>query len=169
MLMILPPPCFFMILNASRVQRNGPLRLMATMYCQSSNEVSSIGPLWLTPALLTRMSSRPKRVTVCSNRLITSSSFVTSDWTAITVPPPASSSVFAFSRTSARRPEITTVQPSAMNASAIPRPMPVPPPVMIAILPSSLPMRRSPFSADLIWMNLDCARTGIPAPAAGEV
>src|SRR5215468_1558699 len=83
----------------------------------------------LMPALLTRRSMRPCLPTIASAALFTSSLLLTSSTTASALPPlPA---IFATTRSSSalRRPETTTVQPSAASASAPASPMPLPPPV----------------------------------------
>ena len=69
--MMRPPrgSCAFMILIASWVQRNGPVRLVATTECQRSSGMSSSGmPRMLTPALLNKRSSRPKASLVLANK-----------------------------------------------------------------------------------------------------
>src|SRR4030042_6718648 len=69
MLIMRPPPCAFMMPKAARVQRNGARRLVAITLSQSSVVILSIGPPLKTPALLTRISSRPKRSLVFLKRL----------------------------------------------------------------------------------------------------
>src|SRR5689334_18467487 len=83
----------------------------------------------LTPALLTRRSMRPCLATMASAAMWTSALLETSSTIASALPPlPA---IFATTRSSSalRRPETTTVQPSAASASAPASPMPLPPPV----------------------------------------
>src|SRR5262249_2231555 len=82
----------------------------------------------LTPALLTRRSMRPCLATMASAALLTSALLETSSTIASALPPfPA---IFATTRSSSalRRPETTTVQPSAASASAPASPIPLPPP-----------------------------------------
>ena len=102
------------------------------------SSVSCATGAWLAapPALLTRMSMRPKRSTVPSMIDSTPSRVFTSalmKWSRS--PPPISWR--ACSPFSAERPLMTTEAPSRWNASAIARPMPRVPPVMAATLPSS--------------------------------
>ena len=108
--MIRPPmgSCAFMILIASWVQRNVPVRFVSTTRCQSSYVRSSIGTRgapW--PALLNSTSSRPKASVVLANSARTDSGFPTSVWTArMAASAPASRTV--SSSGSMRRPAMTT-------------------------------------------------------------
>src|SRR5262249_34423510 len=81
------------------------------------------------PALLTGRSMRPCLAPMASAALLTSALLETSSAIASALPPlPA---IFATTRSSSalRRPETTTVQPSAARHSAPDSPMPLPPPV----------------------------------------
>src|SRR5439155_22240405 len=68
LLMIRPPRGFwsFMILKASCVHRNEPVRLVSTTAFHCSTLRSSSRPAAPMPALLNRRSSRPKALLVCA-------------------------------------------------------------------------------------------------------
>ena len=61
MLTMAPPPLSRITGTAAWVQRNGPVRLTASVRAQSSGVVSSSGLKIAMPALLTSASSRSKR------------------------------------------------------------------------------------------------------------
>ncbi len=72
LLMIRPPlgVCRFMSRNACWVQRNVPVRFVASVDVQSANSTSSSGDAGgATPALLKRRSSRPNRASTSANRV----------------------------------------------------------------------------------------------------
>src|SRR5512144_879370 len=96
------------------------------------------------PALFTRMSARPYWATVHSARPRASAAFSTSQARATARPPARVISPTTSSSGALRRPATTTRAPSAASISAAARPMPVPPPVMIATCPSRTPMRLLP-------------------------
>src|SRR5260370_843192 len=83
----------------------------------------------LMPALLTRRSMRPCLASICSAVFSTSAATLTSSGIASALP--SFFAIFATTASSAscRRPDTTTVQPSAASASAPASPMPLPPPV----------------------------------------
>src|SRR5690349_14478 len=89
-----------------------------------------------TPALFTRMSNGPSLSFDQSKSLATSASTATSQaWNNIGGSPLYSAAAcFSFA---SRRPAIATRQPSWARPKAIPRPIPVPPPVTNAVLPAS--------------------------------
>jgi hypothetical protein len=89
------------------------------------------------PALLTITSSAPNVVTAASTTLATWAWSPTSV-SRNTAPSPRSAA--SASPSSVCTSAITTLAPSAMNRSAIPRPMPDAAPVTIATLPVSSPM-----------------------------
>ena len=62
--MMLPPvPCLYICRSAARVVRKAPSRWMASIFFHLANSNSSIGATIWMPALLTRMSTRPKAST----------------------------------------------------------------------------------------------------------
>src|SRR5919198_1254089 len=74
LLMMRPPrgSCAFMILNASCVHRNEPVRLMSTTFFQVSNGRSSSGTAGAPiPALLYSTSRRPKASLVFAKSALT--------------------------------------------------------------------------------------------------
>src|SRR6185436_3070769 len=60
MLMMIPPPCFFMCLKPARQQKNVPRRFTFITSSKTFVVVSAIRPPTTTPALFTRISSRPR-------------------------------------------------------------------------------------------------------------
>src|SRR4029453_37060 len=83
----------------------------------------------LRPALLTRRSIRPCLARIWSAALLTSSLLLTSSAIASALPPFLVMLATTWSSASFRRPETTTIQPSAASASAPASPIPLPPPV----------------------------------------
>ena len=124
-----------MIRKAFCVQRNGPVRLVATTRFQSSKVRSSSGtPGALVPALLNTVSRWPNFFTVASNRFLTDMGSHTSvarhsDFSAA-MPLLATLSCNA----SMRRPARATFHPSCKKAIATARPMPEPAPVTMIVL-----------------------------------
>src|SRR5712691_2842160 len=87
------------------------------------------------PALLTRMSSRPKRSTVCRTMSWQDAGSATSSATKALRAPDATSPATAASDFSRLRAAMTTAAPAAARPSAMPRPIPPLPPVTIATRP----------------------------------
>ena len=137
--MMLPLPCAFMTGAACFMPRKTPRRSTAIVRSYSSIGVDSIGPTAPPkPALLNMQSRRPNSWSARSTAPFTSASSATSVCWYTAAPPSVSASVSPFaSCTSA----ITTRAPSATNRRTVPSPMPLAPPVMIATLSSSRPMR----------------------------
>src|SRR5262245_19974052 len=92
------------------------------------------------PALLIRMSTRPRVLTAQSTRARPCSGRETSLSRATALPPVLAISLTATSRGARRRPESTTCAPSAASMCAVERPIPVPAPVTSAICPASFAM-----------------------------
>src|SRR6202049_3731829 len=86
-MMILPDCCLSMKGATALAHRYAPLRLMSIVRSQSSSLVSSTDFVIMTPALLTRMSTRPKWSTVARTRSFTSADFETSARTESASPP----------------------------------------------------------------------------------
>ena len=139
-LMILPPPpCFTIWRAAAWEQRNGPVKSTAIIFCQRSRGNSRNGRLNSMPALLTRMSIRPKVDTAWSIRFWTCTGSDTSAWTATLRPPAA----VIFCSVSSAVPGLptkstTTAAPSFANFTERACPMPLAAPVTMATLPCSL-------------------------------
>src|SRR5947209_79678 len=95
------------------------------------------------PALFTSTSMRPSTSRVRSTISLTSEVLVTSHFIASTRRPSAFTSSAAFSALSTWMSGIAMSAPSFAIASAMPRPMPLPPPVTIATFPSSRAMHSS--------------------------
>src|SRR5713101_207129 len=89
------------------------------------------------PALLTRMSILPNVSRVRSTIVLTSAALVTSVFMARTLRPSPLTSPATFSAFSTWMSGIATSAPSRAIASTMPRPIPLPPPVTTATLPSS--------------------------------
>src|SRR6266498_4290077 len=88
-----------------------------------------------------RMSTRPSSLTTPSTRARPCSGRDTSPARALALPPAVLISATTVSSGALRRPDTTTCAPSAASMRAVERPLPVPPPVTIAILPVSFAMR----------------------------
>src|SRR5438270_94084 len=136
-----------------------PERLTATIWSQPSTETLRKLRLGrLMPALLTRMSMRPCRLSTAAAIFATSALSATS--TASASPLPAALSCFsAAASVSLLRPEMTTWAPARASSIAPARPMPEPPPVIQASLPASI------LSAAEEHFGLLLAEAGgLPAP-----
>src|SRR5882724_6146480 len=169
LLMMRPPRgCWlFMILIASCVHRNEPVRLVSTTAFHFSNGSSSRGtggaPM---PALLKRRSSRPKTCFVCAKRARMDSGSLTSVGTTSVFDPGdfAFPSAAAVSRASLRRPARTTENPSCKSASAECLPTPLPAPVTIATFSDEAISWSPPFWISFLIRHVDAA-AGLPGPS----
>src|SRR5712672_363488 len=108
------------------------------------------------PALANTISSLPFSRLICAKRRSRSPRFDTSPCTPVTFLP---ISFTAAANSCSRRPVMNTYAPSFTNCFAVARPMPPLPPVMSAILPSSLPIY---FSFVGKFLVLHTNRTQIP-------
>ncbi len=88
--MMVPPPWSIISGATALEQSQGPLRLTRIVRSQSASVVSSTGLAMWTPALLTRMSTRPSRSTVVRTSRSTSPVSETSA-PMLTARPPAAS------------------------------------------------------------------------------
>ena len=85
---------------------------------------------------MTKQASTPPRVeTVSAKPRSTAASSLTSQRSAMALPPIACSRATAVWFFSSLVPQMHTAAPACASASAIPRPMPLLPPVTIAVLP----------------------------------
>src|SRR4051812_9801001 len=117
-----------MTFSASRACTKLPRALIARIMSKSSTVVSTNGTLSVRPALLTRMSSRPKRSTASAIvRRATSSSLASPTSTAIS----SAASLF----TSSERSVATIFAPRERSSWAVLRPIPRAAPVTTATLP----------------------------------
>src|ERR671936_1519892 len=125
--------------------RNTDLVLTANVRSQSSSVLFMNGMPGgeAMPALFTRMSMRPSTSRVRSTISFTSALLVTSHFIASTRRPSALTSSAVFSALRTWMSGIAMSAPSFAIVRTMPRPMPLPPPVTIATLPSSRPMQSS--------------------------
>ena len=129
------PPVSFIARTASRQPRNTPSALTALTLRKSASVVVSILPRVAIPALLTRMSRRPKAAMTSSTTSRQRASSVTS------CPSVRSASGPSAFRPASLRSLAATLAPSAWNRAAVARPMPDAAPVMSATFPASVPPR----------------------------
>ena len=73
-LMITPPPCFFITLDTERIMLSTALTLRSIIFLNLSNVYESSGVESETPALLARISILPYFSTVLSTKFLTDSS-----------------------------------------------------------------------------------------------
>src|SRR5690606_3791063 len=128
LLMIRPPCglCARIRAKAARAARNMPLRFTATVSNQSASGISSMRPAGREmPALLNRVSIRPKRRMTASKAASTPAGSVTSQAMGRASGRPAAASAIGSRRRASR----ATFQPSARNRSATARPIPALAPV----------------------------------------
>ena len=128
-------------MTAAAVQTSTESWLTSNVFCARTTSMSIIGPKYgLVPALLTRMSSRPKRAIVPATQDSASSGFPT--WAAVQATrssgaPAATRPAAASARSSALRDVIMTLAPASAKRAAMARPMPRLPPVISAVFPLS--------------------------------
>src|SRR6188508_475430 len=140
-----PPPDRSIAAAAARQDRNAPRTLVRKTSSHVSSVVSRNGTTRWMPAFDTWTSSRPKRVSAPSMRRSTSPASPTSPAMARTRSgAPRVSAVAA--RRPASRASRATLAPSRTNSSAMPRPIPVDPPVIVATRPASRPVASSTAS-----------------------
>ena len=123
----------------ARATLNVPLRSMSTTVPIPFGERFSAKQKKFPAAPLTTMSRRPNACAVCATTASMAAGSRTSPARASACAPARCISAAVGSRCSCLRLEIATLQPADANASAMPRQMPVPPPVTRA----ALPFRRS--------------------------
>src|SRR5712664_4321651 len=134
---IAPPPVFRHSGSTARDIRNGPFTLTVITRSHSSSLIPSTVETCSAPALFTSTFSRPNRSTVPFTARSTSRACVISHSIAKPAPPAFCTSTITSRSFSKRRPATATLAPSRANASAIARPIPVPPPVINATFPES--------------------------------
>lgn len=125
----------FMRRKASRVQRNAPVRHAPITLSHASSDNSSTGPPSKAPALLISRSTGPNSWSVSAKSRCTSASRETSQATEETAAAVSPSWLQASCSRSEFRPASMTRQPAATSEWAMPRPIPVEPPVTMAVWP----------------------------------
>src|SRR5579883_2468295 len=143
------------------VIRKGPVRLVRRMASQvsSSNSCTGRKVVMSMPALLTRISSRPRAETASSTRRRASAGLPTSPSSATARPPEAFTPATTSSRASRlRMATAATVAPSSAKRSTMARPRPRDAPVTSAARPARRPVRVAP----------PCCSTIVP-PVAPEL
>ena len=114
----------------ARMPRTMPSTLIWRIHSQSSMSTRSAGPSTATPALLQSRSTWPQRSMTWSRRASTSASLVTSQCTAMASVPAASSSARVDASRSSFTSAMATFAPRRAASRAMPRPMPLAPPVI---------------------------------------
>src|ERR671917_1048980 len=135
---ILPYPCSTMYLCAALEQRKLPFRWTSRTVSQSSSLILKARLSLRTPALLTRMSIRPKRLATSSKALSTFWALDTSHAIANASTPAASTASTVCRQASAERSSTATLAPSCASRIASAAPMPRAAPVTTAVRPLSL-------------------------------
>src|ERR1700687_1191851 len=138
-----PPPLFWKRGTNTAQPFSTPKTLTAKVHSASAPRTSVSGPATPTPALLHRLSPRPNSAHARSARASTEARSVTSHFTPMLCAPDARNSAATCSARDASMSATTTCAPSATSARAIPRPMPLAPPVTTPTLSRSL-MRLPP-------------------------
>src|SRR4051812_41808963 len=135
-----PPPPRIIAAAACLMHKNVPTRFRSTVARHPSTSDATIGPPCNDPpAQANRTSSRPVGSQADATARSTSASSVTSQTTNRTLAPGAAAfsiSAVASARRASVRPAIVTCAPSAANRFAHPSPIPLPPPVTSAAIPS---------------------------------
>src|SRR5262245_31258912 len=142
---MLPPPRSRMAGTTVLVSTNAPTRLIRSTSAKSAALISVSGARSLTAAELISASTPPSSARAVSTRRRASASVPTSPATASALPPAFLIASTTSANGSGRRPKTTTRAPSDAKSSAVARPMPLPPPVTMATLPSSPPAMIPPF------------------------
>src|SRR5947209_2077467 len=125
--------------SAALVQYISAETLRSSIRFHSPTSASGIGPSSMTPALLTRVSSRPKCATVSATTARARCSSVTSASSTSASPPAARMRAASASSRSRRRATSATCAPCAASATAVASPIPELAPVTSATVPSSVP------------------------------
>ena len=130
---IVPAPDASSEPRSAWVTRRVPSTFTSNIHCQSSILPSStVSRPWAPPALLTSRVIGPA-LSAAALSAATDSSEVTSQTTAVAVPPAAVISVTSLSRRSARRAATITAKPAAASWRAVAAPIPLEAPVTIAV------------------------------------
>src|SRR5580704_6844302 len=151
--------------RTARMPRNGPTRFTASTRSNSARVLSSISLWWTMAALCTRIVGAPNTCVASRITAAQSSSLDTSRCTKIADSPISAASLPPRSSWMSA---MTTFAPSAANSRASAAPCPDAPPVMMATLPSSMPMAVTHLSF-WIGLNLTCSDARIPAAAIPSV
>src|SRR5215471_1372360 len=156
-LTIAPPPLFSIAAIPCFNPRNTPFAFTSIRRSQADVLIVSGSNVPLMPALLTRMSSLPKRASAAATAASHAGSLATSRCTKWPAPPRLSATCLpSASSTSAT----TTFAPSRAKIVAVLCPMPLAAPVINATLPSSL------MSSSSRQERARLARPPVPAPTA---
>src|SRR5579864_3960662 len=122
--------------------KSTPFTFTSKVVSKSSSVILPIGAYFATPAFANRISSLPFCCLICPYRRSRSGRLETSPRTPATFLP---ISLTAALNSASRRPVMKTYAPSATKRVAAASPMPLVPPVIKPIFPSSLPMAFSSF------------------------
>jgi hypothetical protein len=123
---------------AARRVKKAPSRFTLSTRCHSSVVISAklaAAPRPETPAFTKQASIPPSVDTVWANAWSTAASSLTSHRSAMALAPVACRRARACTFLSSLVPQMQTAAPAWASASAMPRPMPLLPPVTIAVLP----------------------------------
>src|SRR5215210_3566700 len=164
---ILPYSCSTMYFCAALEHKKLPFRWTSSTLSQSSSLILNERLSRKSPALLTRMSMRPKRCAISSNAFSTCCALDTSQAMAIASAPAASTASTVSWQASAERSKTATFAPSCARRMASAAPMPRAAPVTTAVRPSSLKLvhlsvakhyNPHPERCGLCYMILNCIR-----------
>ena len=122
----------------ARAIRNAPFRLVSITLTQTSSSTCVSRPGGKIAALLTRISTGPRQATTSRTTASTWCMLRTSQARARTAAPRRHSAAAVSCSGSSCRPVIATAAPASGSVAASARPRPLPPPVTIATLPSSI-------------------------------
>ncbi len=117
-----------------------PQRLTPSVHSQSARSIAEIDAPPATPALFITTSAGPQADVQASRSPSTDAHSATSHGTASTSPPAAAMAAAVSSSGGCSMSATTTLIPSAANACATARPIPLAPPVTTATLPVSASM-----------------------------
>src|SRR5215216_3930324 len=155
-----------MSLTAACIRKNGARRLTATWASNSSGVVSSRVPRAVSPAALTRQSTRPSSATAAATDRWAWATSATSAWTNRALAPAAWSSAASASPGWRRRPVTATAAPSRAAARATPAPTPWVPPLTRTTLPPSSAIHASWVVAAPAGVQSGLARAAGRRPAS---
>src|SRR6516164_2745221 len=135
--MMWPLPRSSMCGRNARMPRTTPSKLMANDHSQSATEICSSAPRSTTPALFIAISTCPISRSAVAPRRSTSASLDTSQCTARARLPNAAMAARVSSSRRSLTSAMTRSAPCRAMASAVPRPIPLAPPVTTATFPAS--------------------------------
>src|SRR4249919_1621823 len=136
--------------RAAWVTDSIPWMLTPIIRFQSSRSAPTTGPSSIRPALLTRVSSRPKCSTVCLTAVSACAGSVMSASTTSAVPPASWMSRASASRRYRRRARRATAAPCSASRRAVASPIPL----LVPVISATVPVRVVVIESDVVMIEV---------------